>query len=829
MTGLENVNGQQVAVDAILNKWKERRKEILIVSGAHGTGVSWTLEKAATEWEKLGGAALHARGEPFAAQRELFPWLTLALPKTKHLARLELIKGWVSQGTRSIPTVGPVTGYIVEELLNHRKRRLARQAVVLSPQEQDLLFIIQTTADNKRLLLTIDNIESWDEASWNLLELILSPNLHELYPALAEAVILIGVHGEAAPRLRSYETKLPFSELKIHQLERRNLRAALSVFGLPDVTEENLDLLYDATCGRLDLLHDFGAHLGKEDFGTLPARESLLYKIIIERRVQGLGAAAAELQDLLAAASIIGQVVAVEDVKCMIGCTQESFLKIIQSAVAARLLDYGGEIIRFQSQMLHQYFFSATEDERLKYHEKFAECLRLMRPSDYEYRLHHLMRAGRTDDALVCYALAALAAHRQRRSLPEAAAQLKNTADFDEIQNFLEVMSMAYDKYNNRLLAESLEVLDRIESFLPSVLTAERDYLEAQIRLKTNRIEEFKRAVEILNRWQTLKESEAEVWSRVAQTLMVASVQINRIEEAQRLEADLTTHYWSRRKVDPWALYSLNILRRRSECLHYLPTATTRLENALDYFGSQNPGELPRHPDQYYYALTNLIGNLIASGRFEEAYRRAVELNDLVCNYPLMPWHALEIASNNFILASYLSGHLDAAQSSGLMEKVIREEPPTGDYALMKNNYAVFLIHAGQEKEAYQLLEKIYAELYRDGDSSSGSGDPDAYHLYFIGNNLAALRSLGGKRNEAEQIWSVISRRLGDFYPAISQTLKKRYELLSEFFSSDSASRLSIEEFDRFLLEKYPAQVGPQWQFYGHGFLFSDIQFWSHG
>jgi hypothetical protein len=819
MDKLESFNGQQTAVKTVLDKWEEHRKEIIFISGAAGTGVTWTLEKIAARWEAFGGVSLYARGEAFATQRELFPWLTLALPKTKHLARLEVIKGWVSQGSHSIPSVGPVTGYIVEELLNYRKKQLARQAVVLSAQEQDLLFIIQNTSRDNRLLLAIDNIESWDEASLSLLELILSPNLHDLYPALTNVIVLIGIHGEIPSRLRLYENKLSFNELKIQHIERQNLPLALSVFGFPNVTGESLDLLYDITCGRLDLLHDFGAHLQKEDFAKLSAGENVLYYNIIERRLKEFGEEAAELSNLLCAASIIGQAFPLEDIKCLVGNTTENLNKTLQLASTAHLLNIGGEIACFQSALLHEYFHNNKADEYSKYHEKFAQCLQMMRPSDYEYRLHHLILGERIDEALTCYALAALAANRQSRPLPDS-TRIKSAPDWSEVYSYLTAMYKASDKYNNRLLDESLEILDKVESFLPDVLIAERDYLKAQILLKTSRVDEFYRAVEILNRWRILKQTEVEVWSRIVQTLMVALVEINRIEEAHQLEAELTTHYWSRRKVDPWALYSLNVLRRRSECLHYLPTATTRLENALEYFGSQNKQDLPRHPDQYYYTLTNLVGNLVASGRFEDAYARAVELNNLIYNYPRLNWQMLEIASNNFILAAYLSGNLDAEAALVLMEKVIKETPLTGDHILMKNNYSVFLIHAGRAEEAYTLLAKTYAEI-------TASGNPDSYHYYFIGNNLAALHALNGKAEIASKIREEIGTRLSYFYPAINQTLRKRHELIAPAFGN--GSEFDVQEFDEYLLKKFPAQVGPQWRFYGRGFLFTDIQFWSHG
>jgi hypothetical protein len=67
--------------------------------------------------------------------------------------------------------VGQVTSFLVDELLNHRKKRLAREAMHLTSQEQDLLFVIQTASRNRRLLLSLDHLETWDDSSWSLLGL----------------------------------------------------------------------------------------------------------------------------------------------------------------------------------------------------------------------------------------------------------------------------------------------------------------------------------------------------------------------------------------------------------------------------------------------------------------------------------------------------------------------------------------------------------------------------------------------------------------------------------------------------------------------------------
>lgn len=817
MDRLEHLNGQQAVIDAVLGRQEARRKEVIVATGLPGTGVTWTLEQAAEAWETAGGAALQARGESFATDRKFFPWLTLALPGMKRLARQEVLKGSVAQSSRLIPVVGAVTSYLVEELLNYQKKRLAREAVHLTEQEQDLLFVIQNAAGRKRLLLTVDHLDVWDEASWSLLRLILSPSLDSFYPALADVLILVGASREMPSRLFSLGTKLPITEFKIRPLERQETSVAISTFSLPIVSREEADALYDITDGRLDLLHDLSLHLREIGIADIPAGRASVYDSIIERRMRSLGDRARELEELLAAAAILGQTFTVDDIRCLTGHAPEKLNASLSLATTAHLLNAVGEMARFQSDALHSHFHRAHATEHVKYHEKFAECLQAMRPSEYEYRLYHLSLAGMTESALTCYALAVLASHREHRHSPEPGA-LQNASDWATIQAYLDIMHGAYGAYDGRRLSEGLRLLDMVEDFLPQVLVAERDYLEAQLLLKSHHVDKFQRAVELLSRWRDLKSREAEVWSRIAQVLMVALVQTDRVEEAHQIEAELSMHYWSRQKVDPWALYGLNMLRRRSECLHHFYSATQRLESALAYFGPQDLQAAPRHPIQYYYTLTNLVGNLIASGRFGEAHARALELDGLVRDHSLMTWPVLEIAVNNFVLAGYLSDNFDAATAVTLMERALEGSTEMGDSILMENNYAVLMIRAGARDKAQELLERTYAKVM-------AVSTPDVYHRYFVGNNLAALRALAGEVASAENLRQEIGRGLEWLYPAVRETLRKRHELLSPAFAD--APHLDPVKFDSYLVDHYASQVGPQWAFYGRGFLFSDIQFWS--
>ena len=817
MQGLENLNGQQAAIDGVLAKYASRQKEIVTITGVPGVGVTWTLQRAAEHWESSGGLALHARGEPLAADRKLFPWLTLALPGAKRLARLAVLKAGVTHGSRSIPLVGAVTSYIVDELLNYRKKRLAREAIVIGEQEQDLLYVIQNAARQKRLLLAIDNLNAWDQASWNLLGLVLSSSLDEFYPSLKDALVLVGASREVPTRLRSLGSHLGTAEFHIMPLERRYLPVALSTFQLNVSSQEALDRIYEITDARLDLLCDLATHLRQTNPDRIDDQTDGFYTRMIERRIQDTGPDTHALQELLAAAAVLGQIFTFDDIQCVTGFPMERLDSAVQLAIAQHFVSTIGQTIQFRSSALHQFFHREYSADHATYHSKFAECLKAMRPGEYAYRMRHLILADRIEDALSCYALAVLAAVRTRGCEPDPGS-LRTAPGWKEVSEYLDTMRRAYEHYLSRQLSRCTEILDTVEGFLPDALAAERDCLESQILLESHRMSDFHRAVELLGHRDYLQKVEADLWTRIGHVLVVAYVQTGQTEKALALEKELTAQYWNRRRLDPSALYGLNVLRRRAECIHRLPTATLRLESAVAYFGPRDPGVLPRHPADYYYSLNNLVGNLLASGRFKDAYERAVELDQLVHDHSSFRWPILELPANNYVLASYLADRISAADAVGAMEKVLEAQDGTGDHVLMENNHAVFLVHADRRAEAASALSNVYKRITSDGE-------PDPYHRYFVGNNLAGLLAVGGKLPEARELFLECEPLLHSFYPAIQQTMRRRHELIRP--ALQDAAELGVTGFDQFLRDRHQDQLGPQWVFYGRGFLLTDIQFWG--
>jgi hypothetical protein len=813
MKKLEETNGQQVAIDGILAPRQQQEKKVILVLGPPGAGTTWVLDKCTKLWEEQGNAALSAKGELFATDRRLFPWLTMVLPGTKRLARLEVLKQSLAQGSRAVPIVGSGVSYLVDEVLNHEKHRLARQALFLTEQEQDLLYVMQATAANKKLMLTLDHPELWDDASWSLLTLILANKLDELYPAIRTVTIIIGAPDPIPARLQKLIPDSTITEYKIRALELYEMPVALLTFDFPPLSQSDMERLYNVTNGRLDLLRDVSQHFHNHVLPALSTDWDDFYSTLVKRRILPLVAEVKDLETTLSAAAVIGRTFTIKDVACLTGSAVDAILGIFRLATREHLLNAAGESAQFESAELHKYFHREGASEHTKYHSKFAECLRMMRPGDYGHRLRHLQLADQVEDALTCFALLA---RREYRPAPDPGDLAKASA-WADTKRYLDQMFAAYDAYDDQRVREGLEILEGIEPFLPQVLIAERDYLEALFLLLTPSITNYARSRTVLEKWTLISNTEGELWARIAQTLFVALAETGRLDEAKQLEANLTTAYWDRRTVDPWALHGLNLLRRRAECLHSLPTATQRLESALEYFGGAKEHSVPRNPIQYYCTLTNLVGNKIARGQFDEANSRALELEELIHKFVALTWPMPEVAANNSILARYLAGMLDATTGAELLAKVFNESAEAGDRLLLQNNYAVLLILTNHISEGGALLNRAYGAI------ASGR-EPDGYHRYFLGNNIAGLLTVRGDIPAAQKMMEECGIALNHFYPAIYATMMRRHELLVGAIKE--TSQLTPNAFDNILFNKYPQQVGPQWAFYGRGFLLTDIQFW---
>jgi hypothetical protein len=149
MLQLADVTGQRAAINAVLARKAILRKECVLIHNSGGMGASWAMCEAGAEWERQGGCPLKATGAAIIPPRPLLPWLLIRSPARDALARREVLVGTAVEATKAVPLLGDAASYLVAEVLKHRRKGVDRGTQFLTEKEQDLLFVIQTTAGNE--------------------------------------------------------------------------------------------------------------------------------------------------------------------------------------------------------------------------------------------------------------------------------------------------------------------------------------------------------------------------------------------------------------------------------------------------------------------------------------------------------------------------------------------------------------------------------------------------------------------------------------------------------------------------------------------------------
>ncbi len=813
MSTLAESTGQKGAIEAVLAQFDRQGRRVVLIRGVRASGVSWTVDEACRQWKQAGGAALQGRGERFANTRPLFPWLSLAMPASRRLARADFVKRVAAAAGQAVPVASGVSSRLVKEITTSRKRRRSREALLLSGREQEILFMAQSLASDQRLLLAFDHLDEWDDESLGLLALLLHRRIDAFYPALANAVLVLGE--PSRPEVRELLNGIDFEVVELHLINEKQMAHALGSLGLTrGMAEDQMATLFEITNGRLDLLHDIVIHL--TDRSTSLSSDDLLGDLI-SRRLSELDGAEPPIGEVLVAAAVLGHLFAARDLRCMVDRPKEAVEQLLQRARAQRLIVGEDPEYSFFGPATYSHFLHRSPEKQLKYHLKFAECLRMMRPSEYLYRTEHARVGGDREQALTCWVLAVLASWRDRTPEPDP-GELRSYPEWDTFAEYHRVMREAYSASSANDLPKLRSLVSQIDDYLPTVLLAERDYLLARLLLRSHRVSDFEEAASLLRSWDGLKSVEGEVWSRMAQTLLVAEVQIGQWEKARATERSLSKYYWSRRELDPWALHGLNALRRRSEGLHELAAARVRLLNAASFFGPQEGGETPRNLIEYYYALNNLVANLTASGIFDEAATFGVRLKKLITEFGSVSWPIVEVPISNLTLVGFLTRRISAKEASELISPLLDGTLVSGDRLLFQSNLAALLAHSGKLAKASSVIESAMTGF-------DGAAEVDPYHRYFVQNNLAGIRLVMGRTEEAGDLFEEIRDLPAEMQPAVRHVLKVRHKLLEPLMRSRNQS--TVASFEDYLRSRHSSQVGPEWAFFGRGFLLSDIQYWT--
>lgn len=834
MRDLTGILGQKKIINEIVTAFEQKNvgATICLLAGNSGTGKSHIAKTVGEKWKDSSTErkTVFLEGDISQSERSYYPFNAGIDQAREHLQTKTAGKQSITELTKGIPVAGDFLGLLVNNLASDQVIKQKHLFSILTDEEYDILLALNNFYKETDVLFIADNFHYWDEASIKFIDVLCSGRFDSTLPFLKRIRILILYARDQVENSNKYFKR--FFDSYQHKvfttknISRQDFARVLTAFGTPQLQTDKIDLLFSITNGHLEIVKKLADALQKAHASDnsliyndeiFPAsRQDLLEKIFV-LRLQQLGADGQQIVNFLEYASIIGLHFQFEEIVCLTKYKKEETLQIIERAKDLHFVNVSDSHSSFSHEVIREFFLCRIESKKSTYYKKFAECLGILRPAEYFTRANLLFEAGEIAESITLYAVGLLKSVRDGTSIPSLVRSriLKLSSQYG-LDTFINNLSEAYRYFQEGKYDSAKRLLKELEDVYPQLLLAEKYYLLSLCLPKNLDRQDLIESRNCLLNWDTLKTNESEIWIRLMLTLISRYAHLNEYEEAAVIERKIMMLLSERTAFDPSAAYNLNVLRRKASILHISEIAKKRTESAIDYFRCKLDGGVYLYPIQYYMSLTNHSGNLISCGDFQSSYYFAQQAFLLKEQTPEIIFPRPEVPTNNFILSAYLSSQLPANKCVELYDLLFSKLDNSEERILLQSNYAIFKALDNKLEDAFASLEKLWKYL-------QSATRNDSYYEYYVQINRFALHFLIGQKETAAEIIASCKKQI----PATpdKQFLKRRHDLLEEnYLQSDN---LNPEKWNRFLFEKYPDELGVSWNFFGHSFLFTDMQFWS--
>lgn len=828
MIDIEILLGQNRIINKILHDFGKESKVFIHVDGISGSGKSFIAKKVQQTWEMHDrNITFFINGDDFYSSREYYPFfIGLADRKEQLLANKTALKSLVELA-KGIPFAGDFVSHIISNVSEQKQKSLISKYPYLTSIELDIIFKLQYLVEENNLLLIADNFHWFDKASLNFLSLIYSGKLFADFPFLNQIKILV-ITTKDQDYTNSDDTKIFISKnlnayYSIKQISFDKYKKVLALFGLQvKLSNELYKLLFSFTGSHIELIKNIVAFVkdstieGIEYIAKNITESSFYAEEILSMRLNSYGMTGEQIKDVLEQASIIGLNFTFEELGCLTNKRKHILEPVLKNAAELNLIESQKNKLQFTHEILKNIFTCKAADKKAFYHNSFANCLRILKPGDYVSRANHLFEAGSLEDSIILYIVAYFKSLRNGINYSPIYKNRILTLCEKYINEYLKIMNKAYSAYNKKQYESTISLLASLEENYPKLLIAEKDYLLSICLAKSPRQKDRMEAKNILETWDEIKNEESEVWTRLMSTLMIINIHLELFDEAKKIEKKLMLYLTEREKFDPNALDGINVLRRKSQSLHISEVAIQRTLKSLEYFGPKENSKIPMNPIEYYMALSNHAGNEINQGDFENSHCTSLLALNLIKNYPMLNFPRHEIPINNFIVSGILSENLELQNGIDLYEQLFENKKKYADYILLLNNQAI--LHALNNDLTY--AEKIINVAVNFIESESCI---DSYYEYYIGINKVIMFYFLDKVSLALREWEYLDKKIPNI-PDIAFLLK-RHQLIGNYLKN--TKKINTTEWFNALILENPFELGKAWNFFGKGYLFSDLQFWS--
>ena len=797
--------------------------DLILVDGAPGVGKSILLKQLGTMWETGGGSTVVAEGDRLRSSEEFYPLRRGLAALSSGWRTIAPLAGAAAAASESmmLGTGGKITETVEALSKLGRKRRRARK-LYLGDDEQEILFDLARASRRKPLLLIAYNVNSWDPSSLGFLEQLREERLRDAFPFLTRLRVL------AAQTAEPYEQvahPIPhgalFSPRQTHRIDLRpvpqdRFSDVLVALGAPpSVDAATVEAIFALSGGHLLRARECAERLATDpsmDFLAAAASEDFITRLISDR-LESLGAVGRQAVRMLEIAAVLGLSFRRDEITCAWDGSEAEALSVLRSCRGQRLLAETGEHAHFVHDMYRDHFLTSGNFDRVAVHERLDDCLRELRPAEYELRCENAVHAERPAAAAAFTVHAELRRIRDGRTSTPIGPAVREalTASAQVLDQFLVALEHAHASR----LTECVAALTALPRTLPRSLAAEADYIRATCLLTSRSRQNRMDALSILEQWDGYEDEEPEIGVRLMQLRLFGLTLNPDKSEGSQLEGRIRQSLHRRAAFDRAAEDALYTLDRCSPSLCKPDAAIFRVQEAVAHYEASEPSGVVRRPHQYFRALVNEVAELIVAGSFSEAAAAAGVLDDFVADYVPDTFPRLDYPATNRLLADFRTGTVTAADAAELQAAITEELAVDADPFYSGNAQAVYLALAGRLDEAEGVLDELLAAF-------SARPEPEANMLYVLSANRLCTRFVAGNRRHLERDWKMLEETVRRIPYPIAEFLILRHVRLADVFAQGGG--WTPAEFDECLLER--PESGPHWQQLGRGFRLPEIQWW---
>lgn len=822
---LSTLLGHDVVEQQVVADFENPDTRIVRITGPSGSGKTWIAQHICDQWRDGGGTCVIALGDDALEWRELFPLLSGLSTARQDWAEM------AHAGSRSATQVAGVVsgtggiGTSVFDLITASFRQKTERALIpYSETEKRVILDLRRLARRRRLLLIADNAHWWDSRSLCLLKDLTSDRLRRAIPQLEKvSILLVDTAGEqrvAAPEpFEAIASDCESATYELSHCPRSLFPEVLMMLGAPEgLSKSMIDELFTATNGHLKLVDQVAAYLSRNGSGQRKEVDSEHLSNLVDFRLGSLGSFSPDLNELLARAAVLGLSCSERDLRCLADRRRSELRELVRQAEKIGFVEKSETGITFSHDVVRTSILKRQTPSRLEeLNSKLAECIRLLRPGDYEGRARSLLQAGEREDGREMVALAGVV--QIRKGVPRdrvLARAAEAVPDDRQLLSYLETMA---DGYAAVARGSNTSVPSVIRISMPGesmVTAAERNYLASIFSLGRQSTEGALEACRLLRAWVPKLEGEDELRLRFLVLLQQAQVLAEEFDEARETETLLEQELTDRAKFDPLATDMINIQHRRAAGIMEPEFAIERIKCAVDYFrlGRGDP-----HTDllELFRSLTNLVAVEVRLGQHEDARQHAAEAEGVAVE--LQTGHRLDVLANNLVIADHRSGAVSLDETIARQSAIVYSPEGPEDNFLERCNLVAYLFLDRRDEEARSELERLSLEVGRDAIDES-------YLIHYWGALEIASLVVAGDLDGAIARNVENDSFVGSLRWPSKPYIRRRQERLNSLIPTldPDAPR---EELDRALVTDDVDEIGPAWDYYARLFPCCELSFWA--